>query len=510
MQLRDYQSDLAYKTALKISQGKRRIISQLATGGGKTITFAAITNRYINKSKKSVLITVHREELLRQTVRTLHSSYGITAEIVSKQMQRADVYVSMVETLNNKLKKDSAFFNDVGLLIFDEAHIANHLKILDYFPESIIIGFTATPISASKRRPLNAFFEDIVCGIDIPQLIAQGSLVKNVTYNPKGCVDRKSLSVKNGEFDDRQMGIEYSKAKQVENTLKAYEEFALGTKTIIFNCNIAHSNTVNERFLSAGYNSRHIDACVTPEYRKECIEWLKHTPDAILNNVGILTTGFDEPSVQTIIVNKDTLSIPLWLQMCGRGARPYHDKKYFNIIDLGSNAKSMGDWDFARDWDYLFHNPKKAGDGVAPVKECPECHTLNHASVKECKGFNEDIQPCDYVFPEKQKVEMPLEFQIFSQNIDVAQIIKDNEHRKEYYPFFKIPYMVAIAAKKAGLKKIEGDDAYIEMLTQTHRLCREWCKEKDKQYNNWHRKQAMNTLNSSLKSIFKWQPAQSE
>lgn len=508
MQLRQYQSELATNIAIKLSQGKRRVVAQLATGGGKTISFSAITKRYIDKSKRSVLITVHREELLRQTVKTLHRAYGITAEIVSKDMQRAEVYVSMVETLNNRLKKNPNAFPDVGLVIFDECHIANHLKILDYFPEAYILGFTATPISASKKRPLCGFFEDIVCGIDIPELIAGGNLVKNVTINPKGAIDRKALSVKNGEFDDKQMGAEYSKAKQVENTLRAYEEFALGTKTVIFNCNIAHSKTVNERFLSAGYNSRHLDAGVTPEYRKECIEWLKHTPDAILNNVGILTTGFDEPSIHTIMVNKDTLSLPLWLQMCGRGARLHPGKNYFNIIDLGSNATSMGDWDFARDWAYMFHNPKKAGDGVAPVKECPECYTLCHASLKQCKGIKADETECTYIFPERERVEMPVEFQIFSQNINVAQIIKDNEHRKEYYPFFQIPKMIANRAKK-DVKEL-NDDLYNDLLTHTNKLCREWCHEKGKKYNQFHKERAEETLLTSLKTIFKWQPQQSE
>jgi len=503
MQLRPYQEQFAINIAQKLAQGKRRIIAQLATGGGKTITFASIANRYILKSKRPVLITVHREELLRQTISTLHRSYGITAEIVSKDMQRADVYVAMVETLNNRLKKGADAFKDIGLVIFDEAHIANHLKLLDYFPESLIIGFTATPISASKKRPLNGYFEDIVCGIDIPELISGGNLVKNVTINPKGAVNRSKLTMKSGEFDASVMGQEYSKAKQVENTLLAYQEFALGTKTIVFNCNIAHCETVNSRFLQAGYNSRSLDSTCTPEYRKECLQWLKDTPDAILNNVGILTTGFDEPTVQTIIVNKDTMSLPLWLQMCGRGSRPSPGKDYFHIIDLGSNAISMGDWDFARDWAYMFHNPKKAGDGVAPIKECPQCGTLCHASLKKCK-----VEDCGYVFPEKAKIEMPVEFQIFSQNINVQKIIKDNEHRKEYYTFFRIPYLVANAARRAGLGAIEGDDAFVEMMNETHRLCKEWCKERDKKYNNWHREKAMQLLISSIETIFKWQPAQ--
>lgn len=507
MQLRPYQEHFAQSIAQKLAQGKRKIIAQLATGGGKTITFAAIAHRYITKSQRPVLITVHREELLRQTQKTLYKSYGITCEIVGKSMQKADVYVAMVETLNNRLKKSPELFTDVGLVIFDEAHIANHLKLLDYFSSAYIIGFTATPISASKKRPLNGYFEDVVCGIDIPDLIAQNNLVKNVTVNPKGSVDRTKLTVKNGEFDASVMGSEYSKAKQVENTLRAYEEFALGTKTIIFNCNIAHCDTVNERFLSAGYNSRSLASTCTPEYRKETLQWLHETPDAILNNVGILTTGFDEPSIQTIIVNKDTMSLPLWLQMCGRGARPYENKEYFHIIDLGSNAASMGDWDFARDWAYIFHNPKKAGDGVAPVKECPECGTLCHASLKQCKGITPTEENCTYIFPEKNRVEMPIEFQIFSQNINVQKIIQDNEHRKEYYPFFQIPNILASEAKRTTQSM--NDELAEDILNKAHHLCREWCHQRNKKYNQWHREQAKNTLFTSLQKYFrKWQPVQ--
>lgn len=505
MQLRPYQEQFAYEISKKLAGGFKRVVGQLATGGGKTISFAAITKRYVDKSKKSVLIAVHREELLRQTVKTLYNAYGIVAEVVSKNMGKADVYVSMVETLNNKLKKTPDFFNDVGLIIMDECHIGNHFKILDYFPESFIIGFTATPISASKKNPLNGRFEDIVCGIDIPELISSGNLIKNVTRNPVSAVSRSSLSIKNGEFDDKIMAGEYSKAKNVENTLLAYEEFAIGTKTIIFNCNIEHSKIVNERFLAAGYNSRHLDSFSTPEYRKECLEWLHETPDAILNNVAILTTGFDEPSIQTIIVNKDTLSIPLWLQMCGRGARPYPNKKHFNIIDLGSNAETMGDWCDKRDWKYIFHNPKKSGDGVAPTKTCPECMGINHAAAKECTCLDRHNNPCTYIFPEKIKVEMPMEFKIFSNNIDVSAIIKENEHRKEYYPFYQIVNMIAKEAKRHT--KELNDELLEDLLNHMDKKCKEWCHEKGKKYNQWHKERAKETLFTNLQTYFKkWQP----
>lgn len=508
MELRPYQEDSIRDVSVKLSQGKRRVVFQLATGGGKTVCFSSICNRFITKSSKSVLIIVHREELMKQTLSTIYDWYGIVGEIVGKKMEKAPLYVGMVETINNRLKKDPKAFDDVGLVIMDECHIANHFKIFDYFPLAYILGFTATPLSASKKRPLKNYFEDIVTAIDIPDLIATGSLVKNVTYDPHLSVDRSTLSVKMGEFDGGKMAGEYTKAKQVENTIRAYEDLAIGTKTIIFNCNVEHSKTVMERFVRDGYDCKHLDGTTPTDERKEIIRWFKSSPHAILCNCNILTTGFDEPTIQTVIVNKATLSLPLWLQMCGRGGRPCSetDKRYFRIIDLGGNAATFGDWDFARDWKDIFVNPGKPRDGVAPVKECPECFAISHPSKKMCEAIDDDGVVCGYKWPEKVVVEMPIELKIFSQNIDVKQIIEDNQNRKEYYPFFQIPVKIASFAKRQV--KDMSDDMATQILGEVHEKCKEWCHEKDKKYNKWHKERAEETFFQSLKSHFKkWSEA---
>jgi type I site-specific restriction endonuclease len=67
------------------------------------------------------------------------------------------------------------------------------------------------------------------------------------------------------------------------------------------------------------------------------------TPDAILTSVGILTTGFDEPTVDTIILNRATKSLTLY-QMIGRGSRKLPNKDMFTVIDLGNNAARFGLW----------------------------------------------------------------------------------------------------------------------------------------------------------------------
>ena len=504
--LRDYQLRLVSDLSKSMASGNRRMIGQLATGGGKTVTFATIGKRFIEKSKKKVLVLVHREELLNQTIKTLRDWYKVNAVPIQAGCKKAPIascYVAMCETANRRLIKNPGFFGEIGLLITDEAHLGNHFKVYEHFPDSYIIGFTATPLSSKKDKPLKNYFDDIVCGIDIKDLIEQKSLCQNITYSIKGNFDRTTAKTRGGEFAEDEMAAEFKKFKSVKNTLSGYERFCIGKKTVVFNVNVSHSEMVNQAFIDAGYNSRHLDATCGHEYRKECLEWLNKTPDAILNNVGILTTGFDEPSVECIIMNKSTLSMPLWLQCVGRGSRPHETKECFTIVDMGGNAMSHGDWSDERDWHNIFHNPPRKGEGVAPVKECPECERILKISQMQCE--------CGFVF-EKEIIEqkydsIPAEFEIVTKGIDVKEIIEKNKHKKLYYPFYNLGHRLAIEFRSAFVGKKMNDQAAEDLLVFYNDKAKEWCHEHGKKYNQWHKEQAKENLYTHLQKFYpSWQP----
>lgn len=149
-----------------------------------------------------------------------------------------------------------------------------------------------------------------------------------------------------------------------------------------------------EELVEAGLNAKHIDAGFSKSERAKMLIWFKNTPDAILCNVGILTTGFDEPTIETIILYRATKSLPLFLQMVGRGSRVIPDKKRtFTILDFGNNVREHDFWEAERTWSL---KKKKKKDGSPPVKECKDCGALLPASVMECKF-------CGYVFPRPVK-----------------------------------------------------------------------------------------------------------
>lgn len=439
----------------------RKVLLQLPTGGGKTWEFAMIAERYVRNTEKAVLIIVDRVELLSQAYATINDR-GIRPRIINadtKHYQVARVYISMIESLVGRLD----LFTNVGLVIIDEAHVANFNKAHSIFLEELIIGVTATPISSSKKNPLNRYYNDIIVGPQISELIDDGYLCKNITKCPKEIVDRAKLSYDKmtGDFNEKSMAQEFTLPKLVVNPVNQYikfcENFECGKKTIVFNVNKEHSKKVDQAFRLMGFNSRHLDSDASDEVRAETLKWFRENEDAILNNVGLFTRGFDEPTIANVIINFSTLAITKYLQCCGRGGRIIDDyfinknqhlypyklkhKNYFQIIDLGGNAVSgLGDWSDDRNWKFIFNNPEIPGDGLAPTKICPNCEGLLHAAKMTCDLPLPDFSICGYEFQRKQRPQEKLDMEMVTvtTGVNVDEIVERFKHKYTYYPFFRL------------------------------------------------------------------------
>lgn len=510
MELRPYQKKAIDEIAQKYANGTRRIIFQAATGSGKTVTFSGLIERFIKSTGKKVVVSVHREELLSQARNTLFKWYGITAEPIVAGVRyrnpKADVYVTMIQTARNRIRKNARWFGpDVGMVIIDEAHLKNHDPLVQHFDDgnTLIVGFTATPISSSKKHPMNKTYDDIVCAIDIPELVQNGALTPNRTYHIKNTVNRKNIRIRNGEFDQKAMFEEFSKGKHIKNAVEGYERHAKGKKTLVFNCNVKHSELVNTAFIESGYPSRHLDGATNRRERKEILEWFGRTPGAILQNVGVLTAGFDEPSTECVIMNRSTLSLPLWLQCTGRGARTYPDKEFFTIIDMGGNAIDHGDWSNARDWAYLFHNPDKPGDkknSVPAIKDCCECEAIISASAATCE-FCGAIQPMPEVTYDKESVE----FELLANNINMGEI-RQTARQFGHSPYSGLHRAKEIIVKQAKDQQLGMNDTIAYNLLEAYQeKVAEWCRLENKPYNEWHKQTASKWFFDELKKQFDWE-----
>lgn len=337
------------------------LLYQLPTGGGKTVVFSEIIRRYIEQTNKKVVILTHRIELCKQTSKMLNG-FGVRNKIINskvKELPDQDDYqcfVAMVETLNNRLSDDKLEVSNVGLVIIDEAHYNSFTKLFKYFEKSFILGVTATPLSSNIKLPMKDNYQELIVGESIPALINKGFLARANTFSYD--VGLTSLQVGiNGDYTVKSSEDLYTNFSMQEKLMQAYEERCKGKKTLIFNNGINTSWYVYQTFKDAGYEVRHLDNTHSKKERKEILRWFREKPDAILTSVSILTTGFDEPSVENIILNRATKSLTLYYQMIGRGSRKIPNKDEFNVIDLGNNAARFGLWDAPVDWHLIFKNP---------------------------------------------------------------------------------------------------------------------------------------------------------
>ncbi|MBO0340955.1 MAG: DEAD/DEAH box helicase [Bacteroidota bacterium] len=361
--LYDYQEEDLNKifTQLdKLPEGTN-ILYQLPTGGGKTVVFSEIARRFIERTGKKVMVLTHRIELSKQTSKML-KGFGVANKVINsevKELYDQDDYmcfVAMVETLNNRLQEEKVKINNIGLVIIDEAHYNSFRKLFKYFDKSTILGVTATPLSSNIKLPMKDNYKHLIIGESIQSLINKNFLAKANLYNYDVSLRTLKLGI-NGDYTVKSSDEFYSAHSMLGKLLTAYEEIAKGTKTLIFNNGINTSLYVYETFKKAGYNVRHLDNKNTATERKEILEWFAETPDAILTSVSILTTGFDEPTVESIILNRATRSLTLYFQMIGRGSRVLPNKNEFNVIDMGNNIARFGPWDAPVDWQEIFHFP---------------------------------------------------------------------------------------------------------------------------------------------------------
>lgn len=503
-ELRQYQVNNIRDVFSEFKKGNKKVIYQLPTGGGKTLTACELIHFFVDKNKPlEALFFVHRVELLEQFKRSFERQFNdfqVGIIDADTKMKRFDlsVNVAMVETGYKRLIKDSSFFgNKTKLVIMDEAHNSNFDKVLDFFPDSFVIGLTATPIRQSKKNPLNLHYHSIVCGPAIQELINDDYLSPNLTYVIDNQINYKNLKKVDGDYSSSSIFNELKNEKYVQNVIKVYIEKSLNKKTMVFNSNVAHSKLLTEAFVKAGFEAKHLDGSMKEDDRKAVLKWFEITPNAILNNVAVLTAGYDEPTIETVIFNLPTTSLSKWLQCCGRGSRKSHGKNFFTIIDLGNNAERLGDWSFEHDWKEIFETAKYQlnGEGEAPIKICPECACAVHISIMKCQACGFKFTKKEEQQDEEEEIKVKLLVNNFAKKVNVHKISDFVEQAgwKDYAGLYLIRDILRKDLKESNI--LEGSVEYEKLKNIYIDEVAKWCEINGKKFDEWHNNFAERIIN---------------
>jgi superfamily II DNA or RNA helicase len=294
-----------------------RYLLVIPTGGGKTFTAVKAVNRLfenniLQSDSDKVLWTAHRIELLDQA-KDAFQEYGKN----DKACFENQLIFQMISGVSQKLSSESS----IKLVVIDEAHhgAANSYKPIFENNRIGILGLTATP-SRHDGKPLD--FERESFSIGFPDLVKKGIILKpEIRYVEGGEYDIKGLEdddleTLNNHYRNQKIidelsenNYKYKKVIVYVGTKKHAEDlFKLLSKTSLKNEYESISYVIGNK------NSRN-------QTREEFIETEKQFDRSILVNVQVLSEGYDDPSVNTIIMASPSRSKLYYMQALGRAVR---------------------------------------------------------------------------------------------------------------------------------------------------------------------------------------------
>jgi superfamily II DNA or RNA helicase len=344
IQLRPYQQEALNSIREYSSKGINKQLVVLPTGAGKTVVFTNLPQSLENSLP--MLILAHREELLVQAKDKLSwSNPQLTVEIeqAGNYATHCDVVVASVPTLGRDgSERISRFPRDYfRTIVIDEAHHAaapTYRRILDYFQNTFTIGVTATPQRSDNTR-LTDVFDEIVYYKTILDLIEEGWLSRLVGYRIATNTDISEVQTREGDYVSYQLEDTINTPQRNSIIVSSYLEICGSSKAIAFCSGVQHAHDLAASFAESSVTSEVIIGSTPSEERQQILKRFSSGKTKVLVNVGVLTEGFDEPSIEAIILARPTRSTLLYTQIVGRGTRLFEGKEHCKILDFADTTK---------------------------------------------------------------------------------------------------------------------------------------------------------------------------
>lgn len=387
--LRPYQTNDIARIRDAFATGAKAPLYVLPTGGGKTTIFSAIAESSERRGKR-VLAMVHRVELVDQIVASL-DQFNVKPNIIASSYQRSagrertgnrTVAVASVQTLVNRLDSYAA----PSLIICDEAH---HMKIggqydeiLRYYRNPKLLGVTATPIRLDGRG-LKSHFDRLIMGPTPPELIELGYLVRPRIFAPP-TVDTSGLHVRAGEFKAEEADALMEPPSVTGDAIAHYKKHTDGLPGLAFCTSVKRAHEVAERFRQAGISAVALSGGTDKDLRRMAVADFRRGAIRVLASCDLFSEGFDVPGAHVGIMLRPTNSLGLFLQQCGRLARPAPGKEYYTLLDHVGNTQRFGMPHEARDWELTSDVIKAKKTDKPGVRVCPKCWAASSARAMQC------------------------------------------------------------------------------------------------------------------------------
>ena len=335
MKLRDYQEEARAAIKTEWDKGIKKTLLVLPTGCGKTIVFSKVIEDRVKLGER-VLILAHRSELLDQASDKLAKATGIFTATEKAEQSCLDtwfrVVVGSVQTLQRP-KRLAQFSKDYfDTIVVDEAHHCisdGYQRVLEHFNSANVLGVTATPDRGDMRN-LGSYFESLAYEYTLPKAIKSGYLspIKALTIPLQ--LDLNAVSMQSGDFKASEIGTALD--PYLEQIADEMLKYCADKKTVVFLPLVKTSQKFKDILNSKGFRAAEVNG--DSKDRAEILEDFSKDKYNVLCNSMLLTEGWDEPSVDCIVVLRPTKIRSLYSQMVGRGTRLHQGKENLLLLDF--------------------------------------------------------------------------------------------------------------------------------------------------------------------------------
>lgn len=335
MKLRDYQEEARAAIANEWEKGVKKTLLVLPTGCGKTIVFSKVVEDRVKLGER-VLILAHRSELLDQASDKLAKATGIFTATEKAEQSCLNswfrVVVGSVQTLQRP-KRLAQFDKDYfDTIVVDEAHHCisdSYQRVLEHFSNANVLGVTATPDRGDMRN-LGSYFESLAYEYTLPKAIKNGYLspIKALTIPLE--LDLSAVSMQSGDFKASEVGTALD--PYLEQIADEMLKYCADKKTVVFLPLVKTSQKFRDILNEKGFKAAEVNG--DSKDRAEILDDFSKGKYNVLCNSMLLTEGWDEPSVDCIVVLRPTKVRSLYSQMVGRGTRLYPGKEDLLLLDF--------------------------------------------------------------------------------------------------------------------------------------------------------------------------------
>lgn len=464
---RDYQVQAVESIWKYFSNNTGNPLLCLPTGTGKSVIIALLLKKIFEAfPNQKVLMITHVKELIQQNFEKLKSVWNeAPVGVYSAGLKKRESQQKIIFCGIQSVAKKAELFGSVDLVVIDEAHLVSHnansqyrnfiAKLKESNSYLKVIGLTATPFRSNFGLLTDAgIFTDIAFDItqkdEFVKLINQGYLSALVPFATNHKIDVSNVKITNGEFNQKELAKAVNVGDITEKILNDAIELAKNrNKWLIFSSGIEHGKEICECLNEKGILTTCVFGDLSNAERDRRIADFKTGKYKAIVNYGVLTTGFDCPEIDCIIMIRPTLSPVLWVQMLGRGTRPSANKENCLVLDYAGNTERLGAINDPKIPYKSKTKNKKQKQGEASQKICPMCNAANIAQNVYC-------WKCNYFFKGEK---------LNSVSSDLALI------QKTFFHFVKVSKINITEYQKKGKPKCFKVDYYCGVYKMTEFLC---------------------------------------